>query len=45
MVSHYARRRESDSTNTRIFKDNGYKKKKKSKEKRVRVKVEKRLSR
>lgn len=39
MVSNYAKRRESGSASTKLFKDNRYKGKKRSKKKRVEVEV------
>ena len=45
MVSGYARRRESGSTSTKVFKDNRHRGKRRSKEKRVGVGAEKRSSR
>lgn len=41
MVNNYAKRLKSGNINTKIFKDNRYKKKKKSKRKKVGWKVEK----
>ena len=45
MVSNYARRRESGSASTKVFKDNRYRGKRRSKGKRVGVGAEKRSSR